>query len=250
MLPTACDKADGPTSILTERPVISEFSVNPSAIRFTENDGIRDTLITFHVTVKSAIPENFKLMAALASSRNRNVLAQTELGPDEDRPDHFSGSLALIMNTTRFENLVIYVYPVGSDGRIADRRESVITVRSFDTGMPEVLEIMHPDVVIIPQTGQPANQFFIAAKVSHSVSIDYISSVRLELFDSANQRIFAENMLDNQPDYGTVPGDSIFVQNFSINSGNSPENYTIKVHAIDIVGTASDTLSSTLIITR
>ena len=234
----------------TERPVIRDFSVDPSSIRFSEEDGIRDTLVTFHLNVTSALPEGYRLVAGLASVHNRTLLSGDTLQNDQTQPDRYTGSLSLNMNTSRYENLIVYVYPLGRDGQAADRVESTVIVRGVDTGQPEVLEIVHPDTVFIPAPGESENRFFIAAKVSHSLSISNISDVRLQLFDSSNQQIFASIMQGSNPDYGTVPGDSIYVQNFSINSENSPETYTIAVHAVDIAGTVSDTLRSTLTFSR
>lgn len=261
VIPLACDITDGPRDVFVTSADITNLEVTPSSIQFTEADGIKDTLITFQINAASKALMEHRLVAVLASAKDRTVLASDTLQRAHDRNSKsvqsnqeysgsFSGSLALEMSTNRFENLVLYLFPIGSEGVVGERIETAIPVRGIKTGYPEILDIVHPQSVVIPMPSEPDNRFFIAAKVSHTISLEYIRQVRLELYNSQNERIFASNMADNQPDYGTVPGDSIFVQNFSINSGNTPATYRIDVHAIDIAGTASDTLSSSLIITR
>ncbi|MFO8030297.1 MAG: hypothetical protein R6U28_10570 [Cyclonatronaceae bacterium] len=246
----SCDEAAGPSKLLKDRPQITDLAVSPSSVRFTPDDGIKDTVVTFQVAVSGNLPEDYRLVADIATVRDRIVLNSDTLQSAADGSGRYSGSLGIDMNTNRFENLVLYVFPLGPDGSVSDRLESTISVRGIDTGRPEVLEIMHPDAVIIPLPGEPDNRFFIAAKVSHTISIQNINQVRLELFDGSDERIFASSMSDANSDYGNTPGDSIYVQNFSINPDNTPQNYTVEVHAVDIAGTISDTLRSTLIISR
>ncbi len=249
----ACDDADGPTSVFREQPVISGFSVNPSSLRFSDEDGLKDTLVTFNLMAVGSIPDEYRLVAEIASIRNRIVLQSDTLRADPGQPERYSGSLGITINTNRFENLVIYIYPIGPDGQAGDRVESTIIVRGVDTGLPEVLEIIRPDTVFIPAPGERDNCFLIGAKVSHTVSIDNINQVRLELFDSNNNRLETYIMQDvfSDPeciDFETEAGDSLYVQPFSIDSGTPPASFRIEVHAVDVAGTISDTLQSTLTI--
>lgn len=248
--PASCDETAGPSNVLKDHPQITDLAVSPPSVRFTPADSIKDTLLTFQVAVTGDMPGNYRLVADIATVRDRIVLNSDTLQSAADGTGRYFGSLDLEMNTNRFENLVLYVFPLGPDGSVFDRLEATISVRGIDTGRPEVLEIIHPDAVIIPLPGEPDNGFFIAAKVSHTISIQNINQVRLELFDSSEERIFGSSMSDANSDYGNTPGDSIYVQNFSINPDNTPQNYTIDVHAVDIAGTVSDTLRSTLIISR
>ena len=236
-----------------ERPVIADFSVDPSSVRFSQDDGIRDTLVTFHLEVVSELPEGYRLVAGLASVRNRTLLSGDTLQTDQTQPNRHTGSLGLNMNTSSYENLIVYVYPLGPDGQAADRVESTIIVRGVDTGQPEVLEIIRPDSVFIPAPGEDDNCFLIGAKVSHTFAIDAINQVRLELFDSNNNRLETYIMQDvfSDPeciDFETEAGDSLYVQPFSIDSGTPPASFRIEVHAVDVAGTISDTLQSTLTI--
>jgi hypothetical protein len=247
---SSCDETDGPAGVLSERPSISDFQVEPSEIRFSAEDGIGDTLVTFRIDVSANLPEHYRLVTELAGIRDRQVRAVDTLQADPPGSGRYTGSFSHTMNTNRFENLVIYVYPLAPDGRISDRVESTITVRGIDTGRPEVLELLHPDAVVIPLPGEPENRFTISAKVTHTISLDNINAVRLELFDRTDSRIFASNMRRTESGNGTEPEYQLYEQDFSINSGNSPENYRVEVHATDIAGTVSDTLRSTLIITR
>jgi hypothetical protein len=247
---SSCDEASGPANPIAERPYISDFQVTPSTLEFTVDDGIGDTLVTFAFDVRSNIDDGYRIVAEIAGIRDREVRKSDTLRAVSDGSGRFTGSLELLMNTTRFENLVVYAFPLSPNGTISDRVESTITVRGADSGKPEVLEIIHPDTVIIPMPGEPDNQFTIAARVTHSLSLEYINTVRLELFDSTGNRIFASSMLAAGIEEDSVPPFRFYEQNFSINSGNSPENYRVEVHAVDIAGTISDTLSTTLIIAR
>ncbi len=247
---TACDDADGPTHILQETPVIYELSVDPSSLCFADAKRIGDTLITFQVTAKSDLSTDYNLVARLVSARGRSELATKTLRVDEDQPGTFYGTIPVIMKTSAYENLIMYVYPSGFEGVTGNRAESTIKVRGMDTGKPEVLEIHHPDTVIIPETGQPDTRFPIAAKVTHTVSMDFIDRVQLDILDETNQNIFRSDMPDDHPDFDNEPGDSIYIQGLSIGPDNSPASYSLEVHAVDIAGTVSDTLRSTLIISR
>ena len=247
---SGCDETDGPVNVLHPETVISEISITPDSIHFDDDTEIMDTLVTFQISAVSDLPEDYVLVASLASARDRSELTRDTLTATSDTPRQYHGALSREMRTNNFENFVIYVYPVGPYNRSYDRSEASIPVRGVDTGEPKVLEIDHPETVIIPMPGDPDNRFFISAKVKHTISPDNIARVQLELYNQDDDRIFASNMSDSNPDFGNEPGDSVYVQNFSINSGNNPDTYTIKVHAIDIAGTVSDTLSSTLTIAR
>ena len=254
---SACDEADGPVRATAERPVIADFSVDPSSVRFSQDDGIRDTLVTFHLEVVSELPEGYRLVAGLASVRNRTLLSGDTLQTDQTQPNRHTGSLGLNMNTSSYENLIVYVYPLGPDGQAADRVESTIIVRGVDTGQPEVLEIIRPDTVYIPAPDEDDNFFLIGAKVGHTVAIENINQVRLELFDSNNNRLGDRTYImkdvfsdPDNVDFETEAGDSIYVQDFSIDSGTPPASFRIEVHAVDVAGTISDTLQSTLTIAR
>jgi len=247
---TSCDETSGPAGTLEERPSITDFQVTPSSIRFSEEDGFKDTLVTFRVTAVSNMPEDFQLVTELADVRDRQILTNSTMAADPEGSGRYTASLSLAMSTSRFDNLVIYAYPRGPDGTVFDRVESTIKIRGIDTGRPEVLEIIHPDSIFIPQPGEPDNLFTISTRVTHTFALENINRVQLDLFDSANTRIFTSNMSRSDPDGNGDPEYLLYGQDFSINSGNSPDSYRIEVHATDIAGTVSDTLSSTLIITR
>ncbi len=246
----SCDETSGPANPIAERPSISDFQITPSELQFSADDGIGDTLVIFEVQVRSNISDDYQIVTEIAGIRDREVRISDTLEASTDGAGRFTGSLELLMNTNRFENLVVYVYPLSPDGTIYDRVESTITVRGIDTGRPEILDIIHPEAVVIPMPGEPENRFTISAWVTHTIALDYINIVRLELFDRSGDRIFASNMRNAGAEEDSVPPFRLYEQDFSINSGNSPENYRIEVHAVDIAGTVSDTLSSTLIITR
>jgi len=244
---TSCDETSGPAGILEERPSITDFQVTPSSIRFSEEDGFKDTLVTFQITAVSNIPEDFQLITELADIRDRQILTNSTMAADPERPGQYTASLSLVMSTSRFDNLVIYVYPRGPDGTVFDRVESTIKIRGIDTGRPEVLEIIHPDSVFIPLPGEAENEFTISAKVTHNLSLDNINQVRLELSTTPPASYIMQHV---ETDSDADPPYRLYEQNFEIDSGNSPASYRIEVHATDIAGTVSDTLSSTLIITR
>jgi len=247
---SSCDESSGPAGILEERPSITDFQVTPSSIRFSEEDGFKDTLVTFRVTAVSNIPEGFQLVAELAHIRDRQILTNSTMNADPEGSGQYSASLSLTVSTSRFDNLVIYVYPRAPDGTVFDRVESTIKIRGIDSGRPEVLEIIHPDSVFIPLPGESDNLFTILARVTHTFALENINRVQLDLFDSANTRIFTSDMSRSDPDGDQDPDYLLYEQGFRIDSGRSPENYRIEVHATDIAGSVSDTLSSTLIIAR
>ena len=248
---SSCDETSGPAGILDERPSITDFQVTPSSIRFSEEAGLKDTLVTFRVTAFGDIPEDFQLITELADIRTRNILTNSTMTANPDRPGEYAASLNHVMSTSRFANLVIYAYPRAPDGTVFDRVESTIEIRGIDTGRPEVLEIIHPDTVFIPLPGEPENLFTISARVTHTFALDNINTVQLDLFDSTNPNpIFTSNMSRSDDNGNGEPEYLVYEQNFSINSGNSPDSYRIEVYATDISGTVSETLSSTLIISR
>lgn len=247
LLVLSCDSADGPTNVLRETPKIDEFSVEPGSLDFSEQDALADTLVTFHITAKADLPDDYSLKAIISSAEDRSELESTLLESDPDAPEWFSGSLSLMVSTDRFESLLLYVYPTGPDGLAGNRAETTITVTGFDTGIPEVLNVEHPDTLTIPAEGESPKPFAITARVSHTVSMDYIDRVSLQLTNGIN---FVEDMQDDHEDFDNEPGDSIYISTFSIDSDNQPATYTVNVHAIDITGTSSDTLRSKLTLTR
>lgn len=247
---TACDNADGPVNVFHESPEVSDLQITPSSLNFTGQDGVKDTLITFHVSARSNLPEDYSLIALFASASSREELAADTLSATNDDSGLFSGNFDLEMATSRFENTVVYVYPVGPQSGIDNRAEATVLVQWTDTGSPEILEIRHPDEITIPAAGEPEEQFFVAADVSHTVSLELIEQVNLDLYDDDENLIRSFVMADEHDEYETISGDGTYVQGFSVNSGNSPGNYTVAIHAVDIAGTPSDTLQSTFVFSQ
>ncbi len=244
---SACDNADGPFNIIHEEPRVRQLSIEPSEIHFTGADGVKDTVITFEIAARSDLTENYSLEAQMANARDGEPIASVTLNPVEEEADKYHASITVAQSTTRFANMVLYVTPVGTQNRTGGRAETVISVIWSDTGNPEIVEIMNPDQITIPASGEPEEQFFVAARVGHSVSIDLIDNVNLNLYDEEENRIndLPYIMTDEHEGYGTTPDDDLYVQGFSVNSGNSPGTYTVRIHAVDIAGTSSDTLQST-----
>lgn len=248
---TACDHTDGPTNVLQEDFTVSGFQVSPSSLLFNDDDGIQDTLITFQVSARAGLlPDGYDMLAILSSSDTHIELASGTMHASVDDPELFTGTVSLEMRTIDIRNLIMYVVPVGPDNTIRTRSESNIKVRFTTEGRPIVHEIQHPEVVYIPTQEAGAYHFFVSARISHTVSNDYINQVRLQLFNQDGVPIFSSDMNDVDEEYGTVPGDSIYVQRFSIGPENNPDEYDIRIHAIDIARNQSDTLSSRLVISR
>jgi hypothetical protein len=247
LLLASCDKADGPTNILQEDPVLSNLHITPSALTFTEEDGVRDTLVTFEVSVRSRRPDDYTLVAVLASAEDRTLIDSDTLLLSSTRPPSFyRGSLAAALQTTDQRNLVLYVYVSGSPSGISNRVESVIKVRGTSSGFPLVLRSDHPDTVFIPSPGNTTT-FSINADVSHSVSLALIDRVWLELIDQDNRNLYRNTM--DEADSGSDEFRR-FTEGFSLDSGNNPDSISVRIYAEDIAGTVSDTLRSHFIIAR
>jgi len=247
---SGCDNADGPTNVLSNSPKIDELEIQPSSLNFSGEDGIRDTVITFAMTVRSDLPEDHQLVAQLITANTRQELASDTLIQDSGNPRRFTGSFTLEDETSSFTDVLVYIYPLGYGKKVGDRFEKRINVRWEDIGSPEIIAVNHPDTITIPQTGQPDAGFFISAEANHPFSRDFIAEVRLELYDSNENLIFTSSMSDQNPDFGNEPGDGIYVQNFGVSSTNNPDVYSVEVHAVNILGTRSDTLRSTLVFTQ
>lgn len=226
-------------------PLVSDLQISPSELYFTENDGVRDTLVTFQVSARSDLPDNYSLVAVLASASDRELI-DTDTLIATGNAGQFHGTLSAEMQTTDQRNLVMYVYSAGHQSGIANRSESVIKVRGTTSGFPEVLQVDHPDTVFIPSPGDTTN-FNITAEVTHSASISLIDRVWLELYDKDDIRIYRDNM----DEFESETGDSrYYSKGFSLHSDNSPDSITVQVYAQDIAGSRSDTLRSHFIIAR
>jgi len=238
----SCSEADGPTNVLADSPKIDELSVEPSSIHFSGLDGVRDTVITFELSAISALTDDERLVATLISLQDRETLDSDTLTKHASKPDTYQGDLVLESPIHDIQDLLIYVHPYSPDQLVGDRFETRIEVVWEDIGSPEILAVHHPDTITIPAAGESA--FFVSAEVTHPFSIDFIEQVRLELFDEDDNFISEYAMADQNTDFGNVSGDSTYVQIFSVNPTNSPQKYSVEVHAINILGTRSDTLRS------
>ncbi|MDG5766471.1 hypothetical protein QA596_03250 [Balneolales bacterium ANBcel1] len=231
----SCDSADGPVGVFDYSPVIEELEVHPRELTFTGEDGVRDTTITISISAKSDLPEDSRLVARIYSLQESSVLASDTLLSVESDPRKYRAELQMVGQTSSFDDLVVYVFPQTRDQRIGDRVETRLRVRWENIGEPEILSLEHPQSVRIPAAGQ--TNFNIIARVGHPHSLDFIQSVRLELYDSARNRIFASQMGSQSA--------GIYVQNFSVNQNNRPDTYTVEVQAVNVLGIRSDTLRST-----
>ena len=160
----------------------------------------------------------------------------------------YIGTLQTMLRTTDMRNLILYVTPVSPDRRAGNRSETVIPVRGTPSGEPLVLSVDHPDTIFLPPAGM-STTFYIAAKASHTISTDFLDQVLLELFDINSVSIYGPlPMSEEDQAYGNVPGDSIYVQGFRLESSSNPGSFTAEVHAKDVAGNVSDTLRSHFVI--
>lgn len=239
---------------LQTHPEIILSSVSPASVEFKEEDGfVEDTLVTFQIEARlTEEPEPgkaYQIVASLASAQTRTVLTADTLKPVPNNPAAFEGTLTHPLSTLDFENLTLYVYPLLSSIMAGPRAETTIKVRGIQSGEPGVLEALHKDVVSIPSSGDPAKNFFIAAKVTHTLSIQLINEVRLDLYREEEERIRLGSyaMADEDAAYGNTSGDSIYVQGFLIDSSSIPGTYSAEIYATDTRGIRSDTLHTSFV---
>lgn len=248
------DEPTGPTQRLSFH--IESLAVNPLQFQFTPSVGVTDTTITFDIngtfrTVDETKSDNAQFAYELIRISDGASVA-FGLIPITSGQTNIQQTISISTNTTDFNDYRLYVFAIRNDLVVSNTAQSLIKVRGFAIGVPEIIAVNNPDTVWIPSTG--ANPFALQAKVTHPDGQPLIDRVLVHIRDQNNNFLSGSpfQLFDDgsQSSGDMIPGDSIYTRVFSIGPGNNPDVYELSYFAIDNLGSSSDTVRTTMVIQR
>lgn len=254
MISCGPDESTGPIQRFSFH--IESLAVHPLQVQFNPSQGVTDTTITFDLTgtfstVDQSRSDNAQFAYELIRTSDGASVAFGTI-PITASQTTIQQSISISTNTTDFNDYRLYIFAIRNDLVVSNTAQSLIKVRGFAIGVPEILAVSNPDTVWIPSTG--ANPFALQAKATHPDGQPLIDRVLVHIRDQNN------NLLSGSPfqlfDDGSqssgdmIPGDSIYTRVFSIGPGNNPDVYELSYFAIDNLGASSDTIRTTMVIQR
>lgn len=250
----ACDETPGIVDVTKQQPVLTHLELSPAKVTFVRQDGVKDSLITFELSVllDNEEPLETPPTATFGPKGSGEMLTSETLSDFNPDTFRYSGQITYPFNTTTFADYTIYVSAVLPGGSISNMTQADVKIRGFATGLPEIEYTEHPDTVYIPSAGQDANEFLITAKAAHPDGLNMIRSVNLELFDKDDNRIGSRkfNMFDDGTHGDQQPNDGVYSKGFEIGPDNQPDEVTIRIYAVDNFDAVSDTVITQMAIVR
>ena len=257
----SCDKTPGIVDrTQSDANVLTDGVIEPTDFSFASQAGM-DTTLTIHLKVQVNDTTAIKGFPRYQISDNStdSTISTGTVSQYNGSTHVFSGSVTIQANTAEFRELTLLLYAVNKQDLLTNTYRAVITIKGAQGHPPQLLSVANPDTVTIPSSGNQAIVF--TAKV---VDPDGQSNIDRVLFDLISANVGKLNgspfqMYDdgNQNDVGggsgsgdVTAGDSLYTRTLQINSGNTPDNLTVRYYAIDKSGLSSDTLSKKLIIVK
>ncbi len=216
------------------------ISFVPASIQYASNT-IQDTTITvaFQGVLLGASPST-QGVAFVSKSSSTTIPLEIILQDNGS----FSASRQLTLNTGESTTLRAKIEFVKPSGQRA-RYETSVPVEGVADEAPVIESIIHPDSVQIPTSGTQAILFI--AEISHSISLQNIASVTMELLDAAtNDSRGVFTLVDNGQDGDEQANDGFYFVGLSIGSDNQPASYLLKWNATSVTGLSAMQETTTL----
>ncbi|MEX0686018.1 MAG: hypothetical protein WD267_08235 [Balneolales bacterium] len=246
LIAISCDETPGIVDVTQKQPSLSNLEISPGTLNFVREEGVKDTVITFDLSVLSDEVLASPPVVTVSLKQSNDILINDSLSVYNEELGQYSGQINATFLTTTSEDYLFYVRSDLPDGNITNVVEGYVKIRGFATGSPVIEYTDHPDTVQIPTDPEARIAFNIITKVNHPDGISNIRNVNLELFSNDGSQLGSYNMLDDGSQGDEIPGDDIYTRGFEINSSNNPDIITINIFAIDIHDNTSDTTTSSL----
>jgi hypothetical protein len=216
------------------------ISFTPRSIQYAP-DTIQDTTITvaFQGVLQGASPTT-EGVAFVSTSPTFNAPLDIVLQSDGS----FEASSQLTLNTGESTTLRARIEFVQSDGQ-STRYETSVPVKGVADAAPMIDSIIHPDSVRIPSSGSQAILF--VAEISHSISLQNVASVTMELLDAEtkdSRGVFS--LADDGLDGDEQANDGRYFVGLSIGSDNQPASYILQWNATSVTGLSATQQTTTL----
>ncbi len=238
ILLSSCEQTTADQQV--KRLRFESISFEPTSIQYASNT-IQDTTITvaFQGVLQGAGPST-QGVALVSNSSNTTIPLEITLQDNGS----FSASRQLTLNTgesTTLQARIEFVQPSGQRARY----ETSVPVVGVADEAPVIESIIHPDSVQIPASGTQAILFIV--EISHSISLQNIASVTMELLDAeTNDSRGVFTLVDNGQDGDQQANDGFYFVGLSIGSDNQPASYLLKWNATSVTGLSAIQETTTL----
>lgn len=260
VLGASCDSLpDSQPSILEQLPQIEEFSISPQRVVY---DLLSESFID-----GDNVNISLSLAATIQTSESQvDLVAYAILSPDSTREPLYSGVLTLTqnnryvaqvnitLNAFDVQTYPVIVYVIDDNNRLGGEARTALEYRrSFDPGSPPVIEnLMIPDRIQRPASGEPARALVFIAEVSDPDGLTNVGLVEFWNIATPTRRILlcddgGKHPCGSSENSGDVEtGDGLYTRRVFIDHSNSLGVNTFTFEAIDLAGLRSEKINYTV----
>lgn len=254
-----CDSLPGSSDLPEITQPIRSFTVNPAIFDFTSVQSVKDTTIRMafevHIAQQNALAE--PPIVHLYDKGSFTAITSVSLSNFDVATLTYSGEMTLIVNTGVSSSAILVATGMTPSNNSSNFIRKELQIKGLLLSPPVIESTINPDTVFLPTSG--SINFLLGAKVTHSAGQQFISRVLVNLRDQNNQNLGDFLLFDDGSrvslDGGTFSGDliaadSIFSRSFSLNSGNQPDIIQLRYRAFDVSEQESNSVLTTLVISR
>ncbi len=258
VLYSACDQAPGPELTGARGPVLQDFSFAPQRLVYAllPEDQIRGDSLD--------VPLSISVAARGGDAPIEGVHFLVQSGDDvihqgmlrSEGRGLYGVATTLTISALDIASYTILVYAIDNMARLGGEvRGTLEYVRVFEPGSPPTLdELIVPDTLQRPATGQPAASLVLAARASDPDGLSDIENVEFWNAEAPAQRILlcddgGTRPCGGSPESGDATrGDGVFTRRVFIQSTNRTGVNTLVFQATDRAGLTSAEMSTDVVI--
>lgn len=238
----SCDSTTAPDEILKDLPVVTQFSVSPNEIVFTQDQGFADTTITITVNASFSQPFNTNVpLVVIHNKQSNEIVNEQPMTPTDSGNNSYFSEVEISTTTTSFEHYIVNLIYDEESGNYA---QTFVSVNGFSNAPPVILETYNPPTASLPSAGTKPIAF--TAKVTDADGQTTLEGVYLDLISQVTGAVNQFELFDDGTSGNdAVANDSTFTVTLEIDPTRQLQSYDIHYFAIDKGGLSSDTIKTT-----
>lgn len=256
---TSCDSLPGTPELPSKTITLKDFRINPDTVSFRNASGVKDTIVTLRVSVKSDELDDLASPPVVHMYEKNDAFLVTSdtLELVDSLTFEYATDLQFGMSTGISTKAEFLVTAFAKTGNATNFIRKDLVIQGFSIQAPILDEVTVPDTVRIPATG--TQSFSLIAKVRHPDNQNFIKNVIVGIVDQNSESLGTFNLYDDgntqQVEGGGTSGDatardSLFTRRFTINPSNQPDVLRLTFYAVDVSNQESNRIQVTLVFAR